>query len=87
MPPDAHVCPPDNRMAPAVPQIGFPRDAGFCPANPYGTYAYGSCRSYGPPAGLAGRVFAWPGGYSEGETPDPIPNSAVKTLSADGTAS
>jgi len=32
-------------------------------------------------------VFAWPGGYSEGETPDPIPNSAVKTLSADGTAS
>ena len=26
------------------------------------------------------------GCYSEGETPDPIPNSAVKTLSADDTA-
>ena len=29
----------------------------------------------------------WPGGHSEGATPDPIPNSVVKTLSADGTAS
>ena len=29
----------------------------------------------------------WPGGYGEGPAPDPIPNSAVKTLSADGTAS
>ena len=28
-----------------------------------------------------------PGGYGEGSTPDPIPNSAVKTLSADGTVS
>ena len=28
-----------------------------------------------------------PGGSSEGPAPDPIPNSAVKTLSADGTAS
>jgi hypothetical protein len=26
------------------------------------------------------------GGYSVGETPDPIPNSAVKPYSADGTA-
>ena len=26
------------------------------------------------------------GGHSEGETPDPIPNSAVKPLCADGTA-
>ena len=32
-------------------------------------------------------VYRWPGGHSEGATPDPIPNSAVKTLSADGTAS
>ena len=29
----------------------------------------------------------WPGGYGEGLTHDPIPNSTVKTLSADGTAS
>ncbi len=28
-----------------------------------------------------------PGGYSEGQTPDPIPNSAVKTLCAYGTVS
>ena len=27
-----------------------------------------------------------PGGHSEGSTPDPIPNSAVKTLRANGTA-
>ena len=27
-----------------------------------------------------------PGGYSGGETPDPIPNSEVKPSSADGTA-
>ena len=26
------------------------------------------------------------GGFGEGETPDPIPNSAVKPSSADGTA-
>ena len=32
-------------------------------------------------------VAEWLGGYGEGPTPDPIPNSAVKTLSADGTAS
>ena len=32
-------------------------------------------------------AFGRPGGYGEGDTPDPIPNSAVKTLSADGTAS
>ena len=31
-------------------------------------------------------IPARPGGYSEGPTPDPIPNSAVKTLSANGTA-
>ncbi len=28
-----------------------------------------------------------PGGYSEEATPDPIPNSAVKLLSANGTSS
>ena len=28
-----------------------------------------------------------PGGHGEGEPPDPIPNSAVKPFSADGTAS
>ena len=28
-----------------------------------------------------------PGGHSEGPAPDPIPNSAVKTLRANGTAS
>jgi hypothetical protein len=28
----------------------------------------------------------FPGGSSEGETPVPIPNTAVKPLSADGTA-
>ena len=35
------------------------------------------------------KVFAFcrPGGYCEGPAPDPISNSAVKTLSADGTAS
>ena len=31
--------------------------------------------------------FGRPGGYGEGSPPDPISNSAVKTLSADGTAS
>jgi hypothetical protein len=30
-------------------------------------------------------VFGRPGGYSEEPIPDPIPNSAVKVLSADGT--
>ena len=32
-------------------------------------------------------VFLWSGGYGEGRTPDSIPNSVVKTLSADGTLS
>ncbi len=32
-------------------------------------------------------VLRRPGGYGEGSKPDPIPNSVVKTLSADGTAS
>ena len=32
-------------------------------------------------------VLRRPGGYGEGPTPDPIPNSVVKPLSADGTAS
>ena len=32
-------------------------------------------------------VLRRPGGHGEGLTPDPIPNSAVKPLSADGTAS
>ncbi len=35
----------------------------------------------GPPSSVLGR----PGGYSEEPIPDPIPNSAVKVLSADGT--
>ena len=30
-------------------------------------------------------VSGWPGGHSECEPPDPIPNSAVKPLSVDGT--
>ena len=32
-------------------------------------------------------VLRRPGGHGEGPTPDPIPNSVVKPLSADGTAS
>ena len=32
-------------------------------------------------------VFGRPGGYSEEPQPDPIPNSAVKVLSANGTKS
>ncbi len=32
-------------------------------------------------------LFGWLGGNGEGVPPDPIPNSAVKPLSADGTAS
>ena len=32
-------------------------------------------------------VAGWLGGYSNGVPPDPIPNSAVKVVSADGTAS
>jgi hypothetical protein len=32
-------------------------------------------------------VLRQPGGHSEGPPPDPIPNSAVKPFSADGTAS
>ena len=35
----------------------------------------------------AHHAFGRPGGYSGGATPDPIPNSAVKTPSADGTVS
>ena len=33
------------------------------------------------------RAAGRPGGHSEGPAPDPIPNSAVKTLRANGTAS
>ena len=33
------------------------------------------------------RVTGWSGGYGDGEPPDTIPNSAVKIVSADGTAS
>ena len=36
---------------------------------------------------LAEALFWWPGSYGGGVPPDPIPNSAVKILSADGTAS
>ena len=32
-------------------------------------------------------VILWSGGYGEGRTLDTIPNSVVKTLSADGTLS
>ncbi len=32
-------------------------------------------------------VLRRPGGHGEGQTPDPIPNSDVKTLCADGTSS
>jgi len=39
------------------------------------------CSSEGPRGGLS----RFSGGYSEGETPLPIPNRAVKPLSADGT--
>ncbi len=35
--------------------------------------------------GLGGRLSTFSGGYSEEETPLPIPNRAVKLLSADGT--
>ena len=35
----------------------------------------------------ARRAVGRPGGHSEGPAPDPIPNSAVKTLRANGTAS
>ena len=31
-------------------------------------------------------ILIFSGGHREGETPDPIPNSAVKTLVADGTS-
>ena len=77
---------------------GAPREcdrASFRYAGPYGLYAYSL---YGRPYGLAWPEAA-PGPKSasvglhglvviaRGETPDPIPNSAVKTLSADGTAS
>jgi hypothetical protein len=32
-------------------------------------------------------VLRWPGGYVEVSEPDPIPNSVVKRLRADGTSS
>ena len=55
---------------------------------PYGMVRPGAASCSGVPCPKSRiRGLAWPGGYSEGETPDPIPNSAVKTLSADGTAS
>src|SRR4051812_35979540 len=40
------------------------------------------CGFEGPPGGFLSPVS---GGYGEGETPLPIPNRAVKPLSADGT--
>ena len=39
------------------------------------------------PAGPPRPVLRRPGGFSEEPEPDPIPNSAVKLLSADGTMS
>jgi hypothetical protein len=39
------------------------------------------------PALLHRSVFRRPGGHSEEPIPDPIPNSAVKFLCADGTKS
>ena len=42
---------------------------------------------FGRPEGRIRRnPFSFPGAHSEGETPDPIPNSEAKPLSADGTA-
>jgi hypothetical protein len=45
-------------------------------------------RFWGRSRDLPGRIqpHIVPGGYSEGETPGPIPNPEVKPLSADGTA-
>ena len=40
-----------------------------------------------PRRAQTGRALERPGGYGGGDTPDPIPNSAVKPSSADGTAS
>lgn len=39
------------------------------------------------PCGRACHILRRPGGLSEKPEPDPIPNSAVKLLSADGTVS
>ena len=47
--------------------------------------ADGQIKITGSPGTLS--VLRRPGGYSEEVTPDPIPNSAVKILSADGTSS
>ena len=40
-----------------------------------------------PPAFRRGAGIGRAGGYGEEDTPDPIPNSDVKPLCADGTAS
>src|SRR5271156_25951 len=50
-------------------------------ANPAHGPPFGHPRA-GPQGGLTSLVAT-----ARGQTPDPIPNSAVKTLSADGTAS
>ena len=45
-----------------------------------------TCRRAGRPSNVRGSVFSFPGGHRRGETPVPIPNTAVKPSSADGTA-
>ena len=42
-------------------------------------------RGISVPCAVRGGLSSFSGGFSEGETPLPIPNRAVKPLSADGT--
>ena len=49
--------------------------------------SYASVRSICTPGAMAGPALDGLVAMARGKTPDPIPNSAVKTLSADGTAS
>ncbi len=52
-----------------------------------GSRKMGASKGTSPMASGVWHPFARPGGNGEGAPPDPIPNSAVKPLSADGTAS
>jgi hypothetical protein len=56
----------------------LPEAPGSSPGAPFDYGVLLRAKSHG---GLAGLVA-----IARGKTPDPIPNSAVKTLSADGTA-
>ena len=58
--------------------VPLPEVPGSSPGTPFGQPR---APHAGPLGGLAGLVA-----IARGKTPDPIPNSAVKTLSADGTA-